>query len=244
MDIKQFLERFVEGYLFADLDNMAKIKVDGDGNCGYPMVMTVLAGIELLGTLTYPYPLGLEQPSSVEAGMDEEASSFGNTQFSWYWKHFLTRTDPHCYKVKGDISSAIRSLLRNGLAHTFLAKPGIEVRKFQPASHMKSGASRLIIDATKFAEDFKQSYWKSIRPIVSGKQAIINGHTISFQSMQERLNELAAAYTKEAETSFEELMGKIPTVPATQSPEPSGSFNFSSPGIDAITNVASKQLRQ
>jgi hypothetical protein len=55
MTLDEFLERFVEGYLFEDLCSMAAIKLsDGQryGAVGYPMVMTTLAGVELLGILT------------------------------------------------------------------------------------------------------------------------------------------------------------------------------------------------
>lgn len=231
MDIKVFLEKSVEGYLFADLDSMAKFNVKGNGNCNYPMVMTVLFGIELLGTLTYPKCLGFEESNSGESCEGEAAPEVGNPQFTWYWKHFLTPANPGRYKVKGNIGELIRSLVRNGLAHAFLIKPGIEVRKFDPESHMKSSArSQLIIDSTEFAKDLKRSYWDYIRPIIDGKPAIIKGHTTSLQTMQDRLIELASSYVRDAQKSFGDLKGEIPPVPATQGPDISASFNFPPPG--------------
>src|SRR5689334_14597119 len=55
MPIEEFLERFVEGYLFSDLRSLADIKLPGSasfGAAGYPMVASTMAGIELLGALT------------------------------------------------------------------------------------------------------------------------------------------------------------------------------------------------
>jgi hypothetical protein len=57
MTIDDFLTKFVEGYLFHDLENMSNLKVlpaQVDGAAGYPIVATVMAGIELLGNLLTP----------------------------------------------------------------------------------------------------------------------------------------------------------------------------------------------
>jgi hypothetical protein len=57
LTLGEFLERYVEGYLFADLQSMAAVKVPAGqyGALGYPMMMTALAGVELLGALTSDY---------------------------------------------------------------------------------------------------------------------------------------------------------------------------------------------
>jgi hypothetical protein len=55
MTLDDFLSRFVEGYLFEDLRSMAAIRLPEGvlyGAAGYPMVMTALSGVELLGMLT------------------------------------------------------------------------------------------------------------------------------------------------------------------------------------------------
>ncbi|MGE5836006.1 MAG: hypothetical protein ACM4AI_16110 [Acidobacteriota bacterium] len=56
MEIEAFLERFVEGYLFGDLESMAQVRLEGRkyGNCGYSMVLVELAGAELLGARRSP----------------------------------------------------------------------------------------------------------------------------------------------------------------------------------------------
>ncbi|HEY3234523.1 MAG TPA: hypothetical protein VGJ84_07390 [Polyangiaceae bacterium] len=48
MKIREFLTRYVEGYLFKDLDSMAQCQLPSgskEGAVGYPMVMTAFAGI-------------------------------------------------------------------------------------------------------------------------------------------------------------------------------------------------------
>src|SRR5689334_16115349 len=55
MNIADFLEQYVEGYLFEDLTSMEPIRAGQGKECGavgYPMVAATLAGIELLGALT------------------------------------------------------------------------------------------------------------------------------------------------------------------------------------------------
>src|SRR5262245_21182594 len=57
MNINDFLTQYVEGYLFEDLHSMAAIGLPKGKSCGavgYPMVAATVAGIELLGGLTYP----------------------------------------------------------------------------------------------------------------------------------------------------------------------------------------------
>jgi hypothetical protein len=40
--IKEPLSKYVDGYLMEDLASMAAIDKRGDGNVGYPMLMTIL----------------------------------------------------------------------------------------------------------------------------------------------------------------------------------------------------------
>jgi hypothetical protein len=53
LPLAEFLETIVEGYIFGDLESMAaeEFNVKEVGALGYPMVMAVLAGSELLGNL-------------------------------------------------------------------------------------------------------------------------------------------------------------------------------------------------
>ncbi len=56
MTLDDYLEQFIEGYLFEDLRSMASITGSPDkpyGAVGYPMVMTALSGVEPV-TLSLP----------------------------------------------------------------------------------------------------------------------------------------------------------------------------------------------
>src|SRR6266851_4683170 len=53
IDVENMLEHGIEGYLLGDLESMAtEIQPKEIGACGYPMMMAVLSGSELLGALT------------------------------------------------------------------------------------------------------------------------------------------------------------------------------------------------
>lgn len=239
-DVRQFLKRVIDGYLLADLDNMAGIRVQGDGNCGYPMVMSVLAGMELLGALTFPHPF---DPDKARA----EGKDVGKEHFGWYWKHFLAQTPGTTsgYSTRGDMSGLIRTLIRNGLAHVFLAKPGIEVRKAEPALHMTSQApGTLFVDCTQFATDFRRSYETYVRPILEGQPRRIKDHTISLQTMQAQLGRMTQHYSKEATDCFSRVSGPIPASPPTQSGITTGSANFPGGGTVTITYIVSSSLQQ
>jgi len=56
MKIDEFLLRVVDGYLLHDLENMATFttQVGTVGAMGYPMLVSTLAGMELLGNLLMP----------------------------------------------------------------------------------------------------------------------------------------------------------------------------------------------
>ena len=112
MTIKDFLTHSVEGYLFKDLKNMGQIQPpppEDKGAAGYRMLMSALAGMELLGYLLMP-----------NDDLFDGTGRSDNAYFSNYWNHYFAAEEP---KYKG-LSETFRSLIRNGLAHTFLTKHG------------------------------------------------------------------------------------------------------------------------
>ena len=182
MDINKFLEQFVEGYLFCDIESMLKIELeDGQkyGACGYPVVMSVLAGMELLG--------GLLSKNT----FDKYA---GDKCFDNYWDNYFCIFD-HKYKISG-IKKLVRGLIRHGLAHNSITKQGIFIGKDGSVTHwhLDKEKSQLFIDFSKFYKDFRASYNKFIK----------NNPSIRSE-MQIRLNEMIKEYSKEAE----DLFGKI-----------------------------------
>lgn len=193
MDIEKFLERFVEGYLFKDLDTLTVIEPtppSADGAVGYPMMLTCVAGIELLGAL-----LAASQ-FRVDAGVGA---------FVWYWNRWLGQVDSK-YTAK-NLGSVVRSLVRNPLAHTYITAPGIYVTKRNRSQHLSCDWQKLvlIIDCDQLAEDLKGSYYQGVRPIVDGKSLQIGNLTISRASMQKRLDEIAQVRSDQTHKLFSDL---------------------------------------
>jgi len=77
MDIEEFLKVNIEGYLLNDLENMANYRKDPSkqyGELAYPMIISTIAGMELLGALLDP-------------GKFDKYK--GNEYFRHYWEQYL-----------------------------------------------------------------------------------------------------------------------------------------------------------
>lgn len=139
----------MEGYLFSDLDKMSLIKLQGQeryGASGYPIVASVCAGMELLGSLVYPHSKKFNELS-------------GNEYFRFFWNEYMTKKPEYIPQL----GILFRKLVRHGLAHSFLAKPGVCVLKDDPSQHLRVGSHELFVDANAFIRDFKEVYtnfWK------------------------------------------------------------------------------------
>src|SRR5262245_20741877 len=120
MSLEQYLKHFIEGYLFEDLRSMAAVKLAPTrkyGGVGYPMVMSTLAGIEVLGVLT----------------SDKEFTGWkGNKSFRDFWRDYLYPHRPE----RQDIGGAIYELVRHGLVHSYITKPSFTVTKCNHSAHM------------------------------------------------------------------------------------------------------------
>ena len=204
MDIEPFLERYVEGYLFEDLRTMAKIRLPegkAAGAVGYPMVMTALAGVELLGTLT-------------------SASTFNHNQgrdrFREFWTEFLYHDAPE----KSVVGDAVYTLIRNGLAHTFMAKPTIEVSKGYDGMHLRppNPGVAMRLDALKLHEDLERAYFKGVKPAMPGGLR---------DRMNTRLGELRGDYLTQVE-GLRGVLGSI-QIQSTDSGVPGSGVNSPAP---------------
>lgn len=183
MEINKFLEQFIEGYLFNDIENMLKIKLeDGKacGACGYPIMMTTLSGMELLGDLL--------SEKEIKA-----RNIYGNKNFMNFWDNYFCQLNLK-YKINkgGDI---MRVLIRHGLAHRFLTLPGIFITINQPDSHwtISIAEKQIWIDAREFFIDFKNTYKKLVKIAIRDKS-----------KMQKRLNEIMDLYEKDTTGLFKE----------------------------------------
>ena len=104
MDIKDFVHKFVDGYLFSDLETMksAAPPTGNDGHLGYPMLMTCAAGIELFGILVSTSAFEPREPGR---------------NFRRFWQEHLYTVGP-----RREVADAVYRLVRNGVAHNFATK--------------------------------------------------------------------------------------------------------------------------
>jgi hypothetical protein len=190
--LRDFLDQYVEGYLFSDLRSMAAINLpvgQTAGAVGYPMVMVALAGIELLGALT-------------------SVTTFSRNAGRGYFLDFWAR----CYPTdhRHTLGSFVYDFARHGLAHMAIAKPLITVYKDPGAKTLhlfsESVTGPLIIHALTLQEDLEHAYRTSIEAYV-GKPAGV--------TMQTRLNEMWDTYSKQVTPRIFELSG-VPIVPQHQ----------------------------
>jgi hypothetical protein len=183
IEIKKFLSHYIEGYLFGDLKKMAQIKADknGYGGVGFPMIMTTLSGMEILGNIV------LDSEDTFDKGQ-------GENYFLNYWNNYLSRSD---LKYKG-FGSLFYHLMRHGLAHTFLTKQGILVyKKSLPTPHINNDTKTLQVDCLTLYKDFRDSYDLFIKPIFKTEpQKILMA--------EKRLHSLLSKYEEDSKKYFED----------------------------------------
>ena len=154
MTLDQYLEQFIEGYLLADLRSMAPIRLAPDklyGAVGYPMVMSVLSGIEVLGVLTS------------RARFDKEQ---GPARFSEFWKQYTVRRSA----ARQRLDSLMYHFIRHGLAHSYMTKPMVRITKDHDRGHLTRTAGDIIsVDALTLADDFDRAYRQGLRPKIVGE---------------------------------------------------------------------------
>jgi hypothetical protein len=174
MTLDQYLERFIEGYLFGDLQSMAAIKVPEGreyGGAGYPMVMTALTAVELLGTLTANEPFNKWN---------------GKKRFRDFWKSYLYTGQP----ARQEIANLMYQFVRDGLAHTYMTKPRIEVTKAYHGQHLcRTSDESIIVDALSLTEEVRVAYQRIKTMMDDTLRA----------TMTARFGELRAAYHVEYE---------------------------------------------
>lgn len=180
MTIHEFYEKFIEGYLFSDLENMSRLKPINNsyGAAGYPMLITTLSGMELLGALVQ------------ERGEQfSPSSNAGRVYFLDFWEQYLSQS----YSEYSGLGNIFRALIRNGISHTFLAKKGVAVTKgtnLRPIIDKEN--ETLVVDAVTLYEDFREVVKNRVKPIL--KRATGNP---SASTMQVMLNGIEQSYNSE-----------------------------------------------
>jgi hypothetical protein len=198
MKPKDFLEKFIDGYLFSDLFNLDKIKLRNGkkyGACGYPMLTTMLTGMELLGILLSKNIYNYEH---------------GKGYFTTYWNAFLGNINPN-YSQRS-LANTVYQLARHGLVHTFITKTGIIVSKMKSTDHLEydTSKSKLIIDVSILLKDFYNSYQIKYRPLILENRPFLKFTNIH---AQKRINELSDQYSRESIEEIQKLPNKNYHVP-------------------------------
>ena len=201
MKVDEFFSKFVEGYLFGDLDAMSSCTSDprtGFGAVCYPMVATTCAGMELLGGLLAPR----EKRFNAHCGRE---------YFLRYWNDYFGAVFPD-YMVLGVL---VYPLARHGIAHGYVAKHGVMVSKsVGNALRVDREKKEIEIDANAFYRDFKSSYEERVVPILAkeGDDGGIN--QVSVQLQLEAMDEVFGAQAREPFASLPELpLGVIRSAP-------------------------------
>jgi hypothetical protein len=157
--LNNFFEKIINGYLFLDLRNMSLIEEapgETGGGLGYPMLATVVSGMELLGGI-----LQTEKPYN-----DSSRNSQG--YFNHFWFTYLV---PY-KKEYAEYNEIVWKLVRHGVAHTYIAKAAITVTKGNKTAHLLThGTNQLNIDCKEFYEDFLGSYKKLVEPKIFNDSA-------------------------------------------------------------------------
>jgi len=187
--LEAFLLKNLEGYLFEDIETL-KVAAPRDGKTcgavGYPLLMTVFAGIELLGNLV---------SSSAFDPMK------GAERFAEFWRDYLYTGNPS-RQAAGPV---LYRLARHGLAHAFLVKGDLDVYKGHPHMHLtKSASGAVSVDAVELANDLRATYESNIKPKATPGTPL-------FETMSARLAEMEAEYTRQALVDLPKLALTAPS---------------------------------
>ena len=128
----------LDKYLIGDIKAILNARHEDGSGVGYPCLMTILSGMELLGFLL--------------CGNKKSA-------FTTCWEE-LAKTNN---KYKSDsLRNVFRQTIRNGIAHNYLAKSGVYVHYSSPEKHLHkvidNGVSGLCISCEQFFNDFLVIY--------------------------------------------------------------------------------------
>ena len=154
VSLDEILTVVIEGYLFGDLASIrSKTTLERLGSCGYPIVMSILTGCELLGALT----------------------TDDNSRIEHYWRRYMARINPkydHLAKIAVTVC-------RHGIAHRFLTYAGVEVTRDAPDGHLRRERDTLVFDCLELDTDFRRSYEEHAKPEIendrSNSQRRLNG---------------------------------------------------------------------
>lgn len=174
--LAQFLAKYVDGYLIEDIERLkAVVPEEGKemGACGYPLVMTVCSGIELLGAVSSPRKI------------DFRRRDLPSLNFLRYWRTYLYPKDRN-FKRAG---RGVYGLARHGVAHAFLMKGPLVVTKREAGPPLSRTPEReVVINSTTLADDFINSYRTTFTKATASRH----------DAMQKRVHQIWTKYFETA----------------------------------------------
>lgn len=206
MDIVAFTKKYVEGYLFCDLKHMAEYELPKEekyGAISYPMIATIIGGMELLGTILFDEQL----PPDYGFGSGDDTPA---KCYFYFWEKYFIVENPK-YNEITKLSKMIKRLLRNGIDHHFIAHPGLTVTKVGELNNLRvTEDGQVNLDAKALYNDFHRTYKDRVENILISPRT--KEEQECQQRAQNRLNELMDAKKKQL-TEFlpyiEEYINKL-----------------------------------
>lgn len=162
-DFDNFIAKFIEGYLIADLETIHEIR-KAEGNGAYLYIFGVCSGMEFLGAL-------VRGSSSVSrSGSGRERVDTSNALAHYICHYLIPVVDKQYREGYKKFQKIAPALIRNGLAHSYAPKGPIAVGRHKHAyTHLKveqiEGVKQLFINADTLYEDFKKSY-DELKPLI------------------------------------------------------------------------------
>lgn len=200
MTPSDFTKQFIEGYIFGDLETMSQCKDVPNGKnygmVGYPMLGTIMAGMELMG--------GLLLPSTARYNPNDMRPNFCN-----YWDNCFVKEYPQ-YAGLGNL---FYSLIRNGIAHVFIAKYGVTVNKLAgPAILIDQSKQEIFINPNELYKEFEISYINQAKSTLDGSATTTIVPTTVLQS---RIASFEANDQVKSQQEFNNLTMLDPSVTTT-----------------------------
>ncbi len=169
-DLKKIFES-LDRYLIGDLNTMIiEIKGRNFGGLGYPAIQTIAGGMELLGKM-------------LSGGHKSKGA------FEYFWEEYFAVVNPS-YKDK-HLMKIFRDAVRDGTAHYFLVKFGIQVSKEGRNNLTKTKENNLNIDLIVLFEDFHKTYNKIKQVLLESdeKSEILKKFYDGYKSLLSDLND-------------------------------------------------------
>lgn len=169
---------------------MKSIPAKSSGGLGFPMLQTVLSGMELLGRL-------------LSGGSKRKGA------FEYFWDNFFVVDNP-TYDNQ-DLCDIFRKAVRNGTAHYFFVHFGVCVDKLGNYNLTRTVEGDLNIDCLEFSEDLHRTYQRVKKELLEAdpSSVLLTDFMRGYDSL---LSEL-----RSTEASIKSCVKDLPPKPLTDS---------------------------